>query len=204
MDVGPAGSPVSLHEPGSDAVRQGGGPQHRPLGHGVRSAPKEGRSPSTLNAECGSGPSVTGFLGENMLVKIKCLLRCFHCYSTQGELRLLAQIAWIHTWVAVARAGMGWMLAMSRRMKASSQSCAGKPHGLMGVCALRAQSRHQRGCNVASAPFSELCLVSGETDWTKAEEPKWDHLLTEATKLHVFSAWRVRINGILMRVAGSR
>lgn len=132
MDVGPAGSPVSLHEPGSDAVRQGGDPQHRPLGHGVRSAPKEGRSPSTLNAECGSGPSVTGFLGENMLVKIKCLLMCFHCYSTQGELRLLAQIVWIHMWVAVARAGMGWMLAMSRRMKASSQSCAGKPHGLMG------------------------------------------------------------------------
>lgn len=46
------------------------------------------------------------FLGErvpeNMLLKIKCLLRCFLCYATQGEFRLLTQITWIHVWVALA------------------------------------------------------------------------------------------------------
>ena len=30
----------------------------------MRLAQKEGRRPSTLNAECGSGPNVTGFLGR--------------------------------------------------------------------------------------------------------------------------------------------
>ena len=39
---------------------------------------------------------------ENILIKLKYLLRCFHCYSTQGELKLLTQVTWIHVWMAVA------------------------------------------------------------------------------------------------------
>lgn len=60
----PVGPPVSLQEPGSDAAHQGGGPQHRPLGSGVRSAWKEGRSPWPWTQSVDRAPDVIGFFGR--------------------------------------------------------------------------------------------------------------------------------------------
>ena len=60
----PVGPPVSLHKPGSDAAHQGGGPQHRPLGSGVRSAWKEGRSPWPWTQSVDRAPDVIGFFGR--------------------------------------------------------------------------------------------------------------------------------------------
>ena len=145
MDAGPGGSPVSLHEPGSDAVHQGGARSTDPEGVGWGQLRRRAGAPRPWMQSVDRAPVSQAFLGENVLVKIKRLLSCFHCYSTRGEVRLLTHITWIHTWVAVARAGMGWTLAMGHRMKASSQSRAGKPHGLMGgLCPKSAEQTSER------------------------------------------------------------